>query len=149
MLTMVHVFSPYGAPAAMYQPMRSSNAQVWPSTYVGATKTRSKSILLSSGHDSEYYRQRTSGLPSSHHRPPFIIRPAICVACACHVAPTLPESPQRSWWGLVLAETRPAHRVTRKVTSRPCLCLGSCGSSIVSWFDGIKINSRHDVMPFS
>ena len=41
-------------------------------------------------------------------------------------------SPQRSWWGLVLAETRPAHWVTRKVTSSPRSCLGSCGSLIVS-----------------
>ena len=52
--------------------------------------------------------------------------------CACHVVPTLPESPQCSWWGLVLAKTRPAHQVTRKVTSRPRSCLGSCGSLIVS-----------------
>ena len=64
------------------------------------------SILLSSERDSEYYRQRTtrtSELPASHHRPPFIMRPAICVTCTCHVVPTLPQSPQRSWWALVLA----------------------------------------------
>ena len=31
-----------------------------------------------------------------------------------------------------MAETHPVHRVTRKVTSRPRSCLGSCGSLIVS-----------------
>ena len=102
---------------------------------IGATKTCNKNILLSSGCDPKYYCQRTtqtSGLPSSHHRPLFIMRPAICAACARHVAPTLSESPQHSWWGLVLAETHPAHWMTRKVTSRSCLCLGSYGSLIVS-----------------
>ena len=97
---------------------------------ISATKMRSKSILLSSRHDLEYNRQRTtwmSGLQSSHHRLPFIMRPAICVARACHIAPTLPESPQ-----LVLAKMCPAHWVTHKITSRPRLCLRSCGSLIVS-----------------
>ena len=56
----------------------------------------------------------------------------IHVGCACHVVPTLPESPQHSWWGLVLAETCPTHWVTCKVTSRFCSCLGSCSSLIVS-----------------
>ena len=84
--------------------------------YCRANATRSATVSVQ--------LTRTSGLPSSHHRPPFIMRPAICVACACHVAPTLPESPQHSWWSV--------HWVTRKVTSRPRSCLGSCGSLIVS-----------------
>ena len=44
----------------------------------------------------------------------------------------LPESPQRSWWALVLAEMHPAHQVTHKATSRPRSCSGSCDSLIVS-----------------
>ena len=64
----------------------------------------------------------------------------LCCMCMPYIASTLPESPQRSWWVLVLAKTRPAHRVTRKITStcRPSSCLGSCGSLIhvVSCFTG-------------
>ena len=44
------------------------------------------------------------------------------------------------------AKTRPAHRVTSKVTSRPRSCLGSCGSLIVSCSDGSNKSRVSSVM---
>ena len=57
-----------------------------------------------------------------------LLRSALCVPWLSYkIAVPISRSPQRSWWGLILAETRPARWVT---LPRP-IFLGRCGSLVV------------------
>ena len=67
--------------------------------------------------------------------PTFWIRPATWLHFIHEIAVPISSSPQCSWWGLVLAETRPAQWVTLHNIYLGLYFLGRCGSLIVHVHD--------------